>query len=92
MSDTRESRIRKARVIDDFLKNDVIADVLSKLERADYEAFLKATNSEERARAQGQALAHRNFEVALKALLDSGEREMIQIAKEVKKESQKRRT
>jgi carbamoylphosphate synthase large subunit len=87
---SREEQVRRAQVIDGFFKDPVIADVMSKLERFDYERFLKASTSEERAKAQGIALAHREFEDSVRALLSAGERAMLELANDVKKEQSTR--
>lgn len=82
---SNEELIRRAQVVQDFLKNEVIAGILTRLEEHDYERFLTAANSEERAKAQGIAIAHREFHGALLGVMEEGKGAMIRLARDAKK-------
>lgn len=69
--------IQAARRIDAFLKDDAIADALSRMERRHYEEFIAADSAEQRIRAWAKATVLREFERELKIVQDTGELETL---------------
>lgn len=82
---TPEQAIQDAMRVQTFLKDDVIAGVLSRLERAFYEEFVAADSSEKRVTAWAKATVLRKFEMELQIVMDAGEKEVLRIANETKK-------
>lgn len=64
---------RTAQRIDDFLKDEAIDGVLSRMERRYYEEFITADTEEKRVRAWAKAKMLRDFETEMKVITDAGE-------------------
>lgn len=86
---TPEQRIEAARRIDLFFKDDVIAAVMGKMERAIYEELLVANSSEDRVRVWAKSVTLRNFKKEMQIVLDRGEEDVIALAKAEAKRQQK---
>lgn len=83
-----EEVIRRAGVVDEFLQNEVIAGILSRLERKYYEEFLASDSSEKRVTAWAKAKTLRDFEQETKAVIDGGKIELEHIARKAKRDAE----
>lgn len=68
-----EKRQQDGHRLEQFLKDEVIAAALSRMERRFYEEFVASTTSEERVRSWAKANVLREWERELKAALDDGQ-------------------
>lgn len=85
---TPEDRLRAARRITEFLNDDVVGGVLTRMERRYYEEFLAADTSELRVRAWAKARTLKDLEIEMKTILDASEYEVIVADREAKKKMQ----
>ena len=81
-----EQTIRDAATIDQFLKNEVVAGALQRMERRFYEEFIAAESAEQRVRAWAKASVLRQFDTEMLAVLGKGETEVILAAKAAAKQ------
>jgi hypothetical protein len=86
---TPQGRIMIAQRIDAFCKDDIIAGVLQRLEKENYESLLRAESSEDRVRVWAKAVVIKAFKDDLRALISAGERDVIDLAKDVQKQQKK---
>jgi len=74
---TPEGILAAAQRIENFLNDDVIADVMQRLERKFYEEFIGADTSELRVRAWAKATVLREWEREMRAIISNGEKELL---------------
>jgi hypothetical protein len=77
MTKSAEQIIRDADRISEFLKDEVIAGALSRMERRIYEEFQAADSSEKRVTTWAKSVVLRDFETELRSIIDAGEREVL---------------
>jgi hypothetical protein len=81
MTKSAEQIITDANRISAFLADPVIAAVLTRMERRNYEDLQDADNSEKRVVVHVKAKVLREFETELKSCLDAGEMEVLKSTK-----------
>lgn len=88
---TPSERINAKQTIETFLKDDVIAGVLAKMERKYYEEFKQAMTSEERVRAWSKANLLDDFVHGMAAVVESGKAALLEMAAEQKNAERRKR-
>lgn len=85
-----EEIVRDAERVSQFLKDEAIADAMSRMERRFYEEFIASKTSEERVRSWAKANVLRDFEQELRVIISAGETEVLKAAKDAQKSAASR--
>lgn len=91
MTHSPDQRRNRSARLTAFLNDEIIAGVLSRLERKYYEEFIVADSSEKRAATQGKVRVLRDLEREFQVVLDDGELAMLEIAEAEKKDQDRKK-